>query len=73
MLNHPSISPLAKPSPLNPTPDIKVFAHTLVKLAENNPKIIGIAAVAGTGLDKLQAKLPNNISMLALLSNTRLL
>lgn len=39
----------------------KVFAHTLVKLAENNPKIIGITAAmaTGTGLDKLQAKLPN--------------
>ncbi|HEY9673471.1 MAG TPA: 1-deoxy-D-xylulose-5-phosphate synthase [Waterburya sp.] len=38
----------------------KVFAHTLVKLAENNPKIIGITAAmaTGTGLDKLQAKLP---------------
>ncbi|TFI56088.1 1-deoxy-D-xylulose-5-phosphate synthase [Mastigocladus laminosus UU774] len=39
----------------------KVFAHTLVKLAEQNPKIIGITAAmaTGTGLDKLQAKLPN--------------
>ncbi|AKG21916.1 1-deoxy-D-xylulose-5-phosphate synthase [Calothrix sp. 336/3] len=39
----------------------KVFAHTLVKLAEANPKIIGITAAmaTGTGLDKLQAKLPN--------------
>lgn len=38
----------------------KVFAHTLVKLAEQNPKIIGITAAmaTGTGLDKLQAKLP---------------
>ena len=38
----------------------KVFAHTLVKLAENNPKILGITAAmaTGTGLDKLQAKLP---------------
>ncbi|NES76776.1 MULTISPECIES: 1-deoxy-D-xylulose-5-phosphate synthase [Okeania] len=38
----------------------KVFAHTLVKLAENNPKIIGITAAMGTGtcLDKLHAKLP---------------
>ncbi|MGB3401811.1 MAG: 1-deoxy-D-xylulose-5-phosphate synthase [Microcoleaceae cyanobacterium] len=38
----------------------KVFAHTLVKLAENDPKIIGITAAmaTGTGLDKLQAKLP---------------
>src|SRR5579883_1576842 len=39
----------------------KVFAHTLVKLAEQNPKIVGITAAmaTGTGLDKLQAKLPN--------------
>ncbi len=39
----------------------KVFAHTLVKLAEQNPKIIGITAAMATGtcLDKLQAKLPN--------------
>lgn len=39
----------------------KVFAHTLVKLAEQNPKIIGITAAmaTGTGLDKLQAKLPD--------------
>lgn len=38
----------------------KVFAHTLVKLAENNPKILGITAAMATGtcLDKLQAKLP---------------
>ncbi|MGL5033510.1 MAG: 1-deoxy-D-xylulose-5-phosphate synthase [Microcystaceae cyanobacterium] len=38
----------------------KVFAHTLTKLAEENPRIIGITAAmaTGTGLDKLQAKLP---------------
>lgn len=38
----------------------KVFAHTLVKLAENNPRIVGITAAmaTGTSLDKLQAKLP---------------
>lgn len=38
----------------------KVFAHTLVQLAENNPRIVGITAAmaTGTGLDKLQAKLP---------------
>ncbi len=38
----------------------KVFSHTLVKLAENNPKIVGITAAmsTGTGLDKLQLKLP---------------
>ncbi|MEH2074425.1 MAG: 1-deoxy-D-xylulose-5-phosphate synthase [Nostoc sp.] len=39
----------------------RVFSHTLVKLAEQNPKIVGITAAmaTGTGLDKLQAKLPN--------------
>ncbi|MCC3442459.1 MAG: 1-deoxy-D-xylulose-5-phosphate synthase, partial [Microcoleus sp. PH2017_03_ELD_O_A] len=38
----------------------KVFAHALVKLAENNPKIVGITAAMATGtcLDKLQEKLP---------------
>jgi 1-deoxy-D-xylulose-5-phosphate synthase len=52
-----------KPIPSNkPKPPgySKVFAHTLTKLAENNPKIVGITAAmaTGTGLDKLQAKLP---------------
>lgn len=49
--------PVSKPKPPSYS---KVFAHTLVKLAENNPKIIGITAAmaTGTGLDKLQAKLP---------------
>lgn len=52
-----------KPFPSNkPKPPgyAKVFGHTLTKLAENNPKIIGITAAmaTGTGLDKLQAKLP---------------
>jgi len=56
MLNHPSSHhwqshPSSKPSPRIP----KVFAHTLVKLAENNPKIITAAMATGTGLDKLQA------------------
>ncbi|MCT7970623.1 1-deoxy-D-xylulose-5-phosphate synthase [Laspinema olomoucense] len=39
----------------------KVFADTLIKLAEENPNIVGITAAmaTGTGLDKLQAKLPN--------------
>jgi 1-deoxy-D-xylulose-5-phosphate synthase len=45
-----------------PTPPsyTKVFAHTLTTLAENNPNIIGITAAmaTGTGLDKLQQKLP---------------
>jgi 1-deoxy-D-xylulose-5-phosphate synthase len=38
----------------------KVFAHTLVTIAEENPKVVGITAAmaTGTGLDKLQAKLP---------------
>jgi 1-deoxy-D-xylulose-5-phosphate synthase len=38
----------------------KVFAETLITLAENNPKIIGITAAmaTGTGLDKLQQALP---------------
>ncbi len=50
-------SPASKPKPPNYS---KVFAHTLVKLAENNPKIIGITAAmaTGTGLDKLHARLP---------------
>jgi 1-deoxy-D-xylulose-5-phosphate synthase len=38
----------------------KVFAHALVKIAENNPKVVGITAAmaTGTGLDKLHEKLP---------------
>ncbi|MEL6438256.1 MAG: 1-deoxy-D-xylulose-5-phosphate synthase [Cyanobacteria bacterium J06621_8] len=38
----------------------KVFADTLTTLAENDSKIIGITAAmaTGTGLDKLQSKLP---------------
>ncbi|MDY7012467.1 MAG: 1-deoxy-D-xylulose-5-phosphate synthase, partial [Cyanobacteriota bacterium] len=49
--------PSSKPKPPSYS---KVFAHTLTKLAENNPKIIGITAAmaTGTGLDKLHAKLP---------------
>jgi len=49
--------PSSKPKPPKYS---KVFAHTLTKLAENNPKIIGITAAmaTGTGLDKLHAKLP---------------
>lgn len=49
--------PSHKPTPPSYS---KVFAHTLTKLAENNPKIIGITAAmaTGTGLDKLQKKLP---------------
>jgi 1-deoxy-D-xylulose-5-phosphate synthase len=39
----------------------KVFTDTLIKLAEQDKRIIGITAAmaTGTGLDKLQAKLPN--------------
>ncbi|BAU44202.1 1-deoxy-D-xylulose-5-phosphate synthase [Leptolyngbya sp. O-77] len=49
--------PSNKPKPADYS---KVFAHTLVKLAENDPKIVGITAAmaTGTGLDKLQQKLP---------------
>lgn len=49
--------PSSKPKP---PAYAKVFAHALVKLAENNPKIMGITAAmaTGTGLDKLQEKLP---------------
>ena len=49
--------PSSKPKPPSYA---KVFSHTLTKLAENNPKIIGITAAmaTGTGLDKLQQKLP---------------
>lgn len=50
--------PASKPKPPAYS---KVFAHTLTKLAESNPKIIGITAAmaTGTGLDKFQQKLPN--------------
>jgi 1-deoxy-D-xylulose-5-phosphate synthase len=50
--------PASKPKPPKYS---KVFAHTLVKLAENQPKIVGITAAmaTGTGLDKLHAELPN--------------
>jgi 1-deoxy-D-xylulose-5-phosphate synthase len=39
----------------------KVFAETLIKIAESDPRVVGITAAmaTGTGLDKLQAKLPN--------------
>lgn len=49
--------PAKKPKP--PTYS-KVFAETLITLAENNPNIIGITAAmaTGTGLNKLQEKLP---------------
>ena len=49
--------PATKPKPPKYS---KVFADTLITLAENNPKIVGITAAMaiGTGLDKLQSKLP---------------
>jgi 1-deoxy-D-xylulose-5-phosphate synthase len=49
--------PASKPKPPSYS---KVFAHTLTKLAENDPRIIAITAAmaTGTGLDKFQAKLP---------------
>ena len=49
--------PSKKPTPPSYS---KVFAHTLTTLAENDSKIIGITAAmaTGTGLDKLQKKLP---------------
>ncbi|MCM1982857.1 1-deoxy-D-xylulose-5-phosphate synthase [Lyngbya confervoides] len=49
--------PASKPKPPSYA---KVFAHTLVKIAENDPRVLGITAAmaTGTGLDKLQAKLP---------------
>ncbi len=48
------------PSKPKPPAYSKVFAHALVKIAESNPKVVGITAAmaTGTGLDKLQAKLP---------------
>ncbi|MGF1518212.1 MAG: 1-deoxy-D-xylulose-5-phosphate synthase [Nodosilinea sp.] len=49
--------PSTKPKPPSYS---KVFAETLIKLAEDNPKIVGITAAmaTGTGLDKLQQALP---------------
>ena len=49
--------PATKPKPPK---YCKVFADTLITLAENDPKIVGITAAmaTGTGLDKLQSKLP---------------
>ena len=50
--------PAKKPKPPKYS---KVFAHTLVTLAKDNPSIMGITAAmaTGTGLDKLQRDLPN--------------
>ncbi|MDX1976958.1 MAG: 1-deoxy-D-xylulose-5-phosphate synthase [Pseudanabaenaceae cyanobacterium bins.68] len=52
----PSLSTKPKPPSYS-----KVFADTLVKLAESDRRIVGITAAmaTGTGLDKLQAKLPD--------------
>ncbi|WP_019502632.1 1-deoxy-D-xylulose-5-phosphate synthase [Pseudanabaena sp. PCC 6802] len=49
------------PSKPKPPSYSKVFADTLIALAEKDKRIIGITAAmaTGTGLDKLQAKLPD--------------
>ncbi|MBE9143151.1 1-deoxy-D-xylulose-5-phosphate synthase [Planktothrix mougeotii] len=49
--------PVSKPKPPSYS---KVFGETLVKLGENDPRIVGITAAmaTGTGLDILQKKLP---------------
>jgi 1-deoxy-D-xylulose-5-phosphate synthase len=51
-------TPSSKPKPPSYS---KVFADTLITLAEQNPKIVAITAAmgTGTGLDKFQAKLPH--------------
>jgi 1-deoxy-D-xylulose-5-phosphate synthase len=51
-------APASKPKP--PT-YAKVFADTLITLAENDPRIVAITAAmgTGTGLDKFQAKIPD--------------
>ncbi|WP_346293662.1 1-deoxy-D-xylulose-5-phosphate synthase [Sphaerothrix gracilis] len=48
------------PSKPKPPSYSKVFVETLIKLAEDDPRIIGITAAmaTGTGLSKLQEKLP---------------
>jgi len=50
--------PPTKPKPPSYS---KVFGHALCKLAERDPRIIGITAAmdTGTGLDKLKEKLPD--------------
>ncbi len=49
--------PSSKPKPPSYS---KVFGETLTRIAENNPKVVGITAAmaTGTGLDILQKKLP---------------
>jgi 1-deoxy-D-xylulose-5-phosphate synthase len=51
-------TPSSKPKPPGYS---KVFADTLITLAEQNPKIVAITAAmgTGTGLDKFQSKLPH--------------
>jgi 1-deoxy-D-xylulose-5-phosphate synthase len=50
-------APASKPKPPSYS---KVFGDTLLKLAQENPKVVGITAAmaTGTGLDILQEKLP---------------
>ncbi len=50
--------PSSKPKPPSYS---KVFGHTLTRLAENDPRIVGITAAmsTGTGLTKLQEKVPD--------------
>lgn len=50
--------PSSKPKPPGYS---KVFGETLTKIAENNPKVVGITAAmaTGTGLDILQKRLPD--------------
>ena len=64
----------ARPSKTPKPPSYsKVFGQTLVKLCEQNPKVVGITAAmaTGTGLDILQKALPYQTSMLVLLSSMR--
>ncbi len=51
-------APSNKPKPPSYS---KVFGDTLTKIAQQNPKVLGITAAmaTGTGLDILQAKVPN--------------
>jgi 1-deoxy-D-xylulose-5-phosphate synthase len=51
-------TPSNKPKPPSYS---KVFGDTLTKIAENNPRVIGITAAmaTGTGLDILQKRVPN--------------
>jgi 1-deoxy-D-xylulose-5-phosphate synthase len=51
-------NPSTKPKPPSYS---KVFGDTLTKIAQHNPRVVGITAAmaTGTGLDILQAKAPN--------------